>query len=304
MKHRFLPFDDFPAAGESTLEFVKGSLGFSHWAVARKDGDNWVALRVLGNAYPIEEGTELRWEDSICSRMIEEGGPLIAPDVDDVPAYRDARLRVMLPIRAYAGVPIHRPDGTIFGTIWGADPDPQPAEIAKDTRVLEFVARVLNTVLASDMRIMDEALRAERMRVESLVDPATGLGNRRYWTHLLSAEESRCERYGADASVVMLDVNSAASTDNGELLRQVGNVLRNASRSHDVQARIGGNSLALLAVGCDRTGANVVARRLRSALRNRGVGASIGVASRQPNSGLQGAWQDADTALRRSKKRS
>jgi diguanylate cyclase len=294
-------FSDFPTASAAVSAFLQAQTSVSLWAVTRRDLNRWVVLRTAGDGYPLVEGTELNWPDTICARMVDGLGPRMALDLEDVPGYSDTPFARMFEIGCYVGIPITRPDGSLFGTLMGIDPRPQQESDLR-TDLIRFAGQVLHTVLATDVRAMEDALRMERLRVESLIDPLTGLGNRRYWTHLLAAQESRCRRYGETASIVMVDVSPNGSKDSNEvIMREASEILRNASRAHDVTARLGGNSLAVLAVGADRTGANTVARRVRSAMRSKGWHTVMGVGHRESALGLEGAWENADTSLRKAK---
>ena len=73
--------------------------------------------------------------------------------------------------------------------------------------------------------------------------------------------------------------------------------LRTAARQNDVVARLGGDEFAMLAIECDRAGAEALLARTRLALREAGVPASVGMATRDPASGLQAAWERADQAM-------
>jgi GGDEF domain-containing protein len=69
-----------------------------------------------------------------------------------------------------------------------------------------------------------------------------------------------------------------------------------------VVARIGGNSLAVLAVGCSRSGAEAVADRIRHALASEGFKTFIGIAAGRPAATLETAWRDAEISMSRSRR--
>ena len=62
-------------------------------------------------------------------------------------------------------------------------------------------------------------------------------------------------------------------------------------------ARLGGDEFGILAIECDRDGAQALLDRARTALHEAGVGAAVGMAAREPGSGLQAAWERADLAM-------
>lgn len=293
---RLAPFQDFPSAVESAMDLLRARYGLTCWTLGRKVGADWIALRVAGNTFKIAEGDVLPWEDTPCALAAEKGGVLVMADRTSDPALAEIPLVRRLKIGSFIAAPIQRADGSLFGAISGIDPDPLQNAGAVDVVLFEMIVRFLSTSLAADLQAMEDALRIEQMRVESLADPITGLGNRRYWTHLLAAEESRCRRYGDPAVVIVMDLHDGRA----ELLREAGDALRSTSRTHDVVARVGGASLALLAVNCHPEGAKTVTQRIRKELRSRGVVATVGAAVRKQATGLEGAWMEADSRSRSS----
>jgi len=83
-----------------------------------------------------------------------------------------------------------------------------------------------------------------------------------------------------------------------ELLRRTAEVLRGATRSADVVARLSGEEFAVLAVETDQPAAARERNRLEQLLAANGIAASIGVAA----GGLAAAWVEADADLYRIKR--
>jgi len=141
--------------------------------------------------------------------------------------------------------------------------------------------------------------------------PLTALFNRRGWTRLLAAEESRCRRYGHPAGVIVVDLDDLKSINDSlghfagdELLARAAAAMTEVKREQDLVARVGGDEFAVLAVECDRAGTDVLVNRLRAAFEAAGVRASFGSAMRVPSQGLQSAWAEADKAMYAEKERS
>lgn len=140
---------------------------------------------------------------------------------------------------------------------------------------------------------------------EALHDPLTGLANRCAWDGAMEAEERRCRRYGNHAAVIVVDVDdlrgvndSLGEAEGDHLLRELAEILACMSRDTDIVARTGGHEFALLALDCGEPHLRVLASRLRRALADAGVLASVGGACRLPGAGLSEAWAQADAALR------
>ena len=304
-------FADFDTAARAVLSFLYRRMGFGLWMVTRTEGDDWIVLQAEDHGYDVKEGTVFRWADSFCSRMVDGLGPRIAPSSDAVPAYASAPIGQQVKIGAYVGVPLRGPEGALFGTLCAIDPQMQPAAIVHEQELVEMMAGLLSSLLQAELRLVNEARRAERAESEALTDGLTGLYNRRGWVKLLAAEEGRCRRYGHPASIIAIDLDGLKAINDiyghlkgDELLARAGSVIRGTARSQDVVARVGGDEFVVLTVECDRAGSERQAERLRAGFAQAGVKASIGLATRRPERGLQHSWEDADSAMYADKRSS
>lgn len=295
---------DFATAARRVMVRLRDRLGFGLWMVTRTEGDDWIVLDALGAVYDIAAGDVLCWSDSLCRHMVAGEGPRIAPRTDEVPAYRTAGLARAMPVAAYVGMPIHRPDGSLFGTLCGFDPAPQPGEIAEELPLVQLLSDLLASILGHELGMLGEARSAERASIEAETDPLTRLPNRRAWQRLLEAEEIRSRRYGHPAGVVIVDLDEMkAVNDSGghragdELLMATAQVLRSAGRSSDLVARIGGDEFGILAAECDPATTRALAHRIQRALAGSHISASLGFAARDPAVGLAAAWKQADLAM-------
>jgi diguanylate cyclase (GGDEF)-like protein len=236
--------------------------------------------------------------------MVRGNGPHIAPDVSQVPAYAAAALGRTLPIGAYLGVPLLRADGSLFGSLCAIDPQPQPTAILAELPLLEQLAEMLSTTLQLELRIAEEARRAERFQAEALTDAMTHLYNRGGWVQLLEAEEARCRRYGHAAAVLMIDLDELKRVNDSQghaagdaLIVRTALALRLAVREVDIVARLGGDEFGIICVGCNRAGGEALRRRIEAELDSAGIRASIGLAQRETSGGLQDAWERADRLM-------
>ena len=161
-----------------------------------------------------------------------------------------------------------------------------------------------------------QALAHANARLEEMVtlDALTGLKNRRFLGEALEKAFSFAARHRLALSVIMLDVDRFKSYNDtyghpagDDVLRLVGQTLRDSTRDHDFCARYGGEEFAVVLPATDARGAVRVAERLRHALEvstelHRCVTASIGVATLSPSTpGAETLLQEADQALYRSK---
>lgn len=306
----FHAFSDFRDTSAALMQHLHQRLGFSLWMVTRVAGDDWVALFVEDHGYDVHEGQVFRWADSFCSQMVQGQGPCIAPRSADIPAYAEAPIGRQVPIGAYVGVPLTRPDGGLFGTLCAIDPQVQPDEIVEELPQLELMAKMLSTILQAELDRDLERRRRERAEAEALTDKLTGLFNRRGWDQLLAAEESRCRRYGHEACVLSIDLDGLKVTNDSqghaagdELIRRLGAALALVVRDSDVVARVGGDEFAVIATDCDEAAGRELVMRIDSATSRLGIEASVGISPRRSPKSLASAWKTADQRMYRRKER-
>lgn len=300
---------DFESAAREVLSFLHRKFGFGLWMVTRAEGDDWIVLHSEDHGYGIAPGKIFRWADSFCSRMVQGQGPCIAPDSARVPAYAAAPIGAQIPIGSYIGMPLHRDDGRLFGTLCAIDPAPQPEAIVREQDLIALLTTLLGSLLQAELKATETMRRSERLAVEANTDALTGLYNRRAWDRLLAQEEERCRRYGHPAHVLAIDLNGLKHVNDtlghaagDELIARAAMALRQAAREADVVARIGGDEFAILAVECDSLGAQAMLQRVRAALAQTQVSASIGLAARDPAGGLEAAKVVADRLMYKEKR--
>ncbi|QDT09745.1 sensor domain-containing diguanylate cyclase [Planctomycetes bacterium K23_9] len=301
MLRAYKPFSDFDSAAQSLLDLLHEQYGFSLWMVTRTDGVDWTVLQSKQHTYGVSAGDVFSWTDSFCSRMVQGLGPCIAPDARSVDAYADAPVSQQLDIGAYIGIPLSRPDGSLFGTLCAIDPQPQPADLVDELPRLIMASRMLSTILATELKAEAEMRRANHAEAEAETDALTNAFNRRGWDRMLSAEESRCHRYGHIASIIAIDLDDFKNVNDSQghsagdrTLMQVAQALERASRACDVVARTGGDEFAIIAVECDEFQSAQFIRRIKENLSQFNIQASIGTATRSPTMSLDKAWIQAD----------
>jgi diguanylate cyclase (GGDEF)-like protein len=105
----------------------------------------------------------------------------------------------------------------------------------------------------------------------ALVDPLTGLYNRRFAERTLKAEMGRAQRKGYALTLVLFDLNNFKQINDrfghaaGDLvLKEFADRLTKAVREADVAARLGGDEFMLLLTECDSSRVHSVLQRLKS----------------------------------------
>ncbi len=188
-----------------------------------------------------------------------------------------------------------------------------------------FVYELLRQGISSAVKGAQLTRAVERL---AIINPLTGLFNRRHLAGRLHEELNRCERYGHALSLTVVDldgfkrVNDVRGHDAGDkVLVRVADALQCTLRATDVVARVGGDEFVIIEPETTAESAMLVADRLRNVLAELDpdgfVAASLGVAtldaSRSSRSsplgdgplGLIGVAEqllrDADQALIRAK---
>ncbi len=191
-------------------------------------------------------------------------------------------------VESLALLPLVR-KGELIGylALGSVDPDRYNAEMATD-----FIRRLASIVAVC----VQNAIHLEQVKLMSLVDPLTGLRNRRYFFKRLSEELRRAQRHGEQLSCLYIDIDNFKSINDqyghgagDAALMQVAVVIDKMMREADICARIGGEEFAVILPATTEDGGVNAAERLLQSLRQTPcalsrtvsltVTASIGVAS-------------------------
>jgi diguanylate cyclase (GGDEF)-like protein len=120
-----------------------------------------------------------------------------------------------------------------------------------------------------------EEMRTQQVRLKefqrlAIVDPLTGLHNRRVAAERLSLEASRSQRYGNPLTVVALDldkfkhINDTYGHSAGDLvLKEFAGRISSAIRLSDFAARMGGDEFLVLLPECSPNHVEILLARLR-----------------------------------------
>lgn len=198
--------------------------------------------------------------------------------------------------------------------IAGAVLGPAPA-------VWELVAsRTILVVVASLVAVAVVVLSSREtvLREQALLDPLTGVFNRRCFLEMSGKEEARNRRDNGNLAVLMIDVDHFKQVNDthghpvgDEVLRGMAEVCAVTLRPSDIVARYGGEEFVVSLPDTDHEEAARVAERMRAAIQAKtftgssgpfSVTASIGLSSCSNGVGLSEALRLADEALYRAKR--
>ena len=182
------------------------------------------------------------------------------------------------------------------------------------SRIERRVLSMIERLTSHGALALGNAFLLERVQQMARTDGLTKIANRRTFEETLTTELSRAIRMKQPVSLVMLDIdrfkklNDTHGHQRGdEVLREVAQLLEEASRDFDTAARYGGEEFAVILPGAELDEAERVAERLRKLIMNANtvvpVTASFGVAA-FPTQGAdpQSLVSAADEALYSSKR--
>src|ERR1700730_8679196 len=128
-------------------------------------------------------------------------------------------------------------------------------------------------LMVSKQEISQLQQNLEAIRAESLTDPLTGLGNRKYFDRALDAAVQLAIKHGEPLSLRMLDIDHFKSFNDNyghltgdQVLRLVGQSLKLTINGRDTMARYGGEEFALVLPDTDLPKGLAVAERIRHAV--------------------------------------
>lgn len=111
--------------------------------------------------------------------------------------------------------------------------------------------------------------RADKFYGLAILDPLTGLYNRRYGEECLRKEIKRAERQNYDLAVIVLDLDRFKAINDqfghaaGDIvLKEFANRLRRSIRACDVPVRIGGDEFLVVLPECPRENVHIILSRL------------------------------------------
>ncbi len=173
------------------------------------------------------------------------------------------------------------------------------------TLTIIFANIVLSIIVDLHRRLLDQAI----------VDPLTGVFNRRHMERSLSEAIERLRRNSTPTSLLLMDVDGFKSINDqfghatgDSVLKEVVSLIAKRSRKLDLLFRIGGEEFMLLLPDTKEAAAAVVAEQLRASiaesrpLDDRQLTVSIGVSELQPGESPDSWMKHADDALYAAKK--
>ncbi|WP_462163137.1 sensor domain-containing diguanylate cyclase [Pseudoalteromonas xiamenensis] len=276
------------------------------------EGVQQVVYALNTGALKLDEGLTVPWGDTLCKRAIEQQ-QFVTSNVRE--CWGDSDAATQLGIQTYMSAPVHLTDGNLYGTVCAASTYPQKVSPENRT-LLELISQIIGIQVDREFLLKQLQLENRRFRNIALMDPLTGVGNRRALEqeieHALSESTKKGEAYFA--AFIDLDnfkqINDNFGHDAGDrFLLAICARLKNNCDENDFIARIGGDEFVVFGKipnECDNSVASAIQQRLfASTVGNIDIsttmidyqGASIGVTVSEEGDGVESLLQRADKEM-------
>ena len=220
-------------------------------------------------------------------------------------AHREGKRRLRYLTDSFIAVPLVSHGGAL-GVISFADKIGATAFDRRDRAIVRMFAAPAALAVANDR--VSEMLTS--VSQQAILDPVTGLFNRRHLETLLESEVQRARRQQLDLALLMIDVDdfkrindSFGHPEGDRLLHSIAEALRSTIRIFDLCARYGGEEFAIIMPGASIEMAAQVGERVRQSVESRAgkgrlaVTVSVGAAVLKPGDGANDLVASADRAL-------
>jgi diguanylate cyclase (GGDEF)-like protein len=301
------------AVGDAVLHFVVQAVPsrIASLAVATGEGELSI-VATLGYPLALVEHLRIAPGTGVIGSVFQTRHPLVVADVGESAGL--ARPRARYVTNSFMAIPIVA-GGEALGVVSltdriGGIPYNQEDAVAIDV-LMASVALALGRE-----RVMREA---QAYAQAAVIDPVSGLFNRRYFQARLEEELHRAIRQLTSVGLLMVDLDGFKSINDrfghvaGDMvIRDISEILRRSVRIFDVCTRFGGEEFAVMMPGGTVESAGTIAERIRQRVeayqRNEPdlaglrVTASIGVAVSPPGVTARDLIERADRALYHAKR--
>jgi diguanylate cyclase (GGDEF)-like protein len=191
-------------------------------------------------------------------------------------------------------IPILRRDETLGLFFLFAEEKPTLSKATKE---------LIWTICEIAAKTIEETVSGQRFHELTFTDSLTGTYNYGLWWKRLNEEFSRAKRLGKPRiSLIVLDIDRLNSFNQeygyfmgDQLLRSIGDCIKNCLRINDIVGRIGGDEFGLILPDVDKKGALKIAKRVQRAVSDLSSGMPMELSDTLTLSGgLAGFPEDAD----------
>ncbi|MBH1834354.1 GAF domain-containing sensor histidine kinase [Stenotrophomonas maltophilia] len=138
------------------LETVAHITGSRFTAIARVTETTWTACATLDTlGFGLVPGGQLVLETTICDEIRQSSTSVVFARASTHPLYSKHHTPRIYGLESYASVPIHRPDGSFFGTLCAIDSSPGNFDEVHVRRSMELLAELVGNYLDKEDRLQE-----------------------------------------------------------------------------------------------------------------------------------------------------
>lgn len=138
------------------LETVAHITGSRFTAIARVTETTWTACATMDTlGFGVVPGGQLVLETTICDEIRQSSNSVVFARASTHPLYSKHHTPRIYGLESYASVPIHRPDGSFFGTLCAIDSSPGNFDEAHVRRSMELLAELVGNYLDKEDRLQE-----------------------------------------------------------------------------------------------------------------------------------------------------
>ncbi|WP_394198013.1 GAF domain-containing sensor histidine kinase [Litoreibacter albidus] len=147
------------------LETVMLATNMRFAAVARVTADRWVACRTVDEVnFGLAEGDEIEIQSTFCQSVRVTSEKVLFNDVATDEVYGNHPIAAKFGIVSYASIPIHRSDGSFFGTLCAIDTEPRNVKHPRAVAMFEMFADLIGQSLETEERLEAQEKLVEKER--------------------------------------------------------------------------------------------------------------------------------------------
>lgn len=235
----------------------------------------------------VEERLKFNIERSLVGWIARNRQPLFFSDMktkrESMPIVREINIKA----RSFLGLPLDTKGEKVVGVFAISSAEPKAF-----TGSQQYLLSILCNQAA--VLITNAKLHLEMQRM-AVTDGLTGLMNHRRFQERLSEEFRRIVRHSEPLSLILADIDHFKKINDeyghpagDEVLKRVGDVLKEMVRDIDIVARYGGEEFAIILINTEGEGASMLSERIRKTIEKKvftiggkriNVTLSLGIAS-------------------------
>lgn len=246
------------------LHLIGRSLKVDQYSLMLLEEDRLVVKAAFGIPEELVRDFILRVGEGISGLVAQRGEPILVQDLSKEPRFLEYQWWTKR-TGSFLSVPLLVKKREVIGVLSAHKPELH-AFTEEDLEVFSAVAAQIAIAI-------ENAQLYQRTRELSSLDDLTHLFNRRHLFDQLEKEVQRAKRYGRLFSVVILDIDDFKRYNDtyghlrgDEVLREIARLIKANIRRADIAARYGGEEFVILLPEIPKSGAIIVAEKIRSAI--------------------------------------